>query len=242
MNIAVIMAGGRGERMRLSYPKQFALLRGIPLAAYSLKAFSEHKDIDGICVVCDPSWREKFTEILEKYCKDKFQGYILPGKTRRESSRNAIETLYERYAPDTVVLIHDAARPGVTDKIISANLEGVKKTGAACTAIKCRDTMCVSESGTLGEDVRRDNVVALQTPQTFYLGKIKEAHDNYEEKKKRGEFVPDITDDTGLVKFMGGIVVTVQGAFSNMKVTEPGDLEMLEGSIFENEVKKEENN
>ena len=232
MNVAVIMAGGEGLRMKAPVPKQYMSICGRPMLSYSMEAFGKNKETDRIYLVCSPEYREKAEEISVKYGCGKVAGYILPGKTRRLSSKNAIDLVYENCPEDTVVMIHDAARPGITDEIINNNIRAVGKTGACCSVILPKDTLCEIEGDCLGKTIPRDKTVQLQTPQTFRLDIIKKAHDNYEKMLEEGN-APEITDDTGLVRLMGIPVATVEGAPENVKMTEPSDIKYFEAQFYE---------
>lgn len=221
MNIAAILAGGKGLRMGGSVPKQFMEVDGIPIIVHTINNFQLHDGIDEICVVCPVEHCEYMWELAEKYGLTKVK-YVIPGGCdRQESSFVATEAMYSQHDPDDILLIHDAARPNVDNRIISENIEKASNIGACNTVIPSQDTILKSRDGnTVTEYTDRSQMYLVQTPQSFRLKVIYDAH-----QKNVGQ--PGITDDCSLVYRLGGTVALVQGSKANVKITTPEDLQWV---------------
>jgi 2-C-methyl-D-erythritol 4-phosphate cytidylyltransferase len=232
LNIAVVLAGGTGQRVGGDMPKQFMDINGIPMIIRKIKAFEEHDEIDMILVVCLEEWNGKLCSLLDKYNVMKVKQIVGQGNTRRESSFNAIKALNDVCKDDDIILIHDAARPNLSYKIIAENIRMAKNTGACETVIPVQDTIVVSMDGLHAhEKPSRDKLYIVQTPQSFKYSIIRHAHNYYLESKRNELKVPDITDDTGLLLFANIPVSLVEGDKFNIKVTSPEDFVLMEAII-----------
>lgn len=219
VNIALIMAGGLGKRMHSDVPKQFHLLCGKPILLYSLERFENHPLIDEIYIVCNPELVDEVSDLTHLF--PKLLGIIEGGTTRRQSVYNGLRKIAESSSDDDIVLIHDAARPLVTTRIIDENIRLASTLGGCTTAIPATDTMLISEDALVQSVPPRHTLYSAQTPQSFKLKLILEAHET---------IVSDaiVTDDTALMLLMGHPVSTVEGESCNMKLTTPEDLILLE--------------
>ena len=222
--IALIAAAGSGSRMgKTEKPKQFLKVNGHRLLHYTIDAFNKHPQIDLIVVVTNPEYTNEVLNIVEKNHFDKVKYIVQGGKTRQESVFNGLKILKENdTADDDVVLIHDAARPLVSQEIISKNIEASKKYAAVETAIKVTDTIVQS----LNEDIvnnvpDRQTLYQAQTPQTFWFGLIYQAHEMAKDD-------PIATDDAQLIhKYLNRNVHIVEGEKKNFKVTTMEDYEYM---------------
>lgn len=183
-NYALIIAGGIGQRTGQDIPKQFINVYDKPIIIYTLLAFQNHPNIDGIEVVCLEGWHD----ILRAYCKQfgitKLENIVNGGKVGQESIRNGLYDLASRHNdPDDVVLIHDAIRPMVSADIISDNIRVCRQYGNAITVIPCPSAMLrTDDSFTSTEVIPRDDLKNTQTPQTFFLNEIVGVHKEALEK------------------------------------------------------------
>ena len=222
MNIALIVAAGIGSRMdNADKPKQFLLVEGKPLIIYTVKAFQENADIDRIIIVTSSDYKKQLSDWCEQYGLSKVIDIVLGGDTRQASVYNGLKAIKELGAKDDdIVLIHDGARPLVTQDIISNNIKACKNFDAVDTVIKASDTILVSPDGeTISNIPNRNELFQSQTPQTFKFGLVLKAHENAKDNKA--------TDDAKLVLSMGKTVRLVQGNKQNFKVTTPEDLKLL---------------
>ena len=223
MNIAIIVAGGKGNRFGGELPKQFVLINGKPLMAYTLEVFNSSKHIDEIAIVSHKDYLSKTRDIVEQYHFNKVSYIIEGGETRQESVYNALKAITAK--DDDVVLIHDCARPLVSEKIIKDNIETCQKVNAATTAIKATDTTIIASDEKMKETLNRDVLFQVQTPQTFRYKLIKDAHDNCKDHKA--------TDDAQLVRNLGHEVAIVNGSKNNIKITTQEDLMLFTSLLKE---------
>lgn len=232
MNIAVVLAGGQGLRMGNALPKQFIPVEDKPLLIHTLEAFERHPLIDQICVVCLPDWQETLQKELKRWGLRKVAWLVGGGATRRESSWIAVELLSQTGSPEDVILLHDGARPLVSERIISENIACAKQFGACETVIPSQDTVVISEDGQwISSLPERRTIYQVQTPQSFLLQEIYDAHRQYQDCAVQME-TPDITDDAGLLLFAGRKVAFVPGEKQNLKVTTQEDLLFVQTALL----------
>lgn len=225
MNIALIIAGGSGNRMGQDIPKQFMYVEDAPVIIHTLQCFQQHPDIDVIAVVCLKGWETVLQSYANQYNINKLK-YIFPGgKTGMQSIHNGIFGLKDAgFNADDLVLIHDAVRPLLSQEIISSNIAICKSYGYAITGIKCREAILESQDGfSSTSSIPRDLLIRTQTPQTFTLKNIINVH---EEAKKRG--ITDSVASCTLCAELGDREMhIVPGSEKNIKITTLEDLEIL---------------
>lgn len=232
MNIALIIAGGSGNRMGQDIPKQFMHIDGRPVIIHTMQRFNQHPDIDCIAVVCLKGWETVLQAYANQFNITKFK-YVFPGgNSGMESIHNGIYGLLEAGCDgDDLVLIHDSVRPLLSQDIISSNIAVCKSYGYAITGIKCREAILVSEDGfTSSESIPRDKLIRTQTPQTF---KLKDIIDIHEEAKRRN--IVDSVASCTLIAEIGDIDMhIVPGSEKNIKITTVEDLEILKALMHTN--------
>lgn len=225
MNIALIIAGGSGNRMGQDIPKQFIHIDGAPIVIHTLMCFQRHPDIQEIAIVCLKGWETVLQSYANQFCITKLK-YIFPGgKSGMESIHNGIYGLLEAGCKnDDLVLIHDAVRPLLPQDIISNNIAICKAYGYAITGIKCREAILESADGfTTTTSIPRDTLIRTQTPQTFRLGNIIAAH---EEAREKG-ITESVASCTLCAELGNREMHIVPGSEKNIKVTTVEDLEIL---------------
>lgn len=220
MNIAIIFAGGSGQRMNTrSKPKQFLDVHGKPVIIYTLEIFQEHKDIDGIILVCIESWIEYTKELIKKYNLTKVLDVIPGGKIGQESIFLGLETAYKDYDKDSIVLIHDGVRPLINEDVITNCLDCVEKNGNAVTIAPAIETIFrKNEDGTVGDIFKRSDCELAKAPQCFYLKDIYNAHLRAQRENKY-----DFIDSASMMQYYGHKLYTVEGPAENIKITTPSD-------------------
>ena len=224
MNIAIVLAGGTGSRMSLDMPKQFAVVKGKPIMAYTLSVFQNSPLVDSIYLVSHKEYFEQSKSIIEQYNINKVRGIIEGGQTRQESVCNALKQINAK--EDDIILIHDCARPLVDEQIIKDNIEQCQLHNAVETAVKAVDTTIEVSEEQFENSLNRDKLYQVQTPQTFKYRLIKEAHENAIKNR-----LVNITDDAQLVAKLGHKVFIVNGKKTNLKVTTDEDLKILEALL-----------
>ncbi|MBQ7449909.1 2-C-methyl-D-erythritol 4-phosphate cytidylyltransferase [bacterium] len=214
-NYAIILASGSGSRFGSKIPKQFIKIKGKTLLEYSIEAFENHNDIDYIIVVISKEYRKRAEKLINKNCYKKIYALINGGELRKDSSYNGVFSIKDKEAN---VLIHDCARPFVSDKIISDCVNTLKNHTAVGVAIPTTDTIIKVYKNIIKDIPKRDSLMRIQTPQCFRLSLIKKAH---EMSKNDADF----TDDCGLVvKYNLADICIVEGNDSNFKITYPNDI------------------
>ena len=223
-NIAIILAGGTGQRLGDSIPKQFLKVAGKKVIEHTLDVFQNHPQIDEIAVVSNPNFLNEIENIAIKNNYTKLKKILQGGKERYHSSLSAINA----YDGDKEInlIFHDAVRPLVNDRIISDCIAALDKYKAVDVAIKTTDTIIkVNEDEYITGIPARDYLRNGQTPQAFKLSTIKQAY-------KLALCDPDFktTDDCGVVyKYMPNeLVYVVKGEQFNMKLTYKEDLFLLD--------------
>lgn len=225
MNIAVLIAGGSGNRMGQDIPKQFMHVDGCPIIIHTMKCFQRHPDIDAIAVVCLKGWDTVLQAYANQFSITKLKWIFEGGSTGMESIHNGIYGLKESgCADDDLVLIHDSVRPLLSQDIISSNIAICKAYGYAITGIQCREAILESDDGfSTTTSIPRDRLIRTQTPQTFRLGNIIQIH---EEAKEKG-IINSVASCTLIAEVGGREMHIVPGSEKNIKVTTVEDLEIL---------------
>lgn len=221
-NVAVVLAGGKGSRMGTDIPKQFFEINGKTVLEYSVEAFDSNPSIDEVVIVSHKDYIDKVKALVSKNNYKKVAHVLEGGKERYDSSLAAVR----KYAADDVILIlHDAARPLVSKRIIDDVISTMKSAKACGVAIASTDTILVCNDGVLSSVPDRKTMYRAQTPQAFDIEVIRSA---YEIGLKDPDFAA--TDDCGVVlKYRPDIPIRiVDGEDSNLKVTYRDDLRMVE--------------
>lgn len=216
MNGVVIVAAGTGSRMNMGINKQFIKLEGKEIIAYTIEKFYNNSNIEDIVVVVKEDESEFFKkEILDKY-NFKNVKIAYGGKERQDSVYNGLKLLDEKC---DVVLIHDGARPFVSDKIIDKSIEEAKEHKAIVVGVPVKDTIKVIDNDKNIVDTPNRSVLwAVQTPQTFYYNILIDAYKDAFKNKFYG------TDDAMLVERIGYKVKMLEGSYNNIKITTQEDL------------------
>lgn len=227
-NIALVIAGGVGARMQQDIPKQFINVNDIPVIVYTLKAFQNHPNIDAIEVVCLEGWHDILRAYAKQFGISKLENIVNGGLNGQDSIRNGIQDIALRYSDkDDIVLIHDAIRPLVSAEIISDNIRVCRKYGNATTVVPCNTAMLKSEDSVVSEtQLSRDTVKMTQTPQSFYLQDILQAH---KEALERG-ITASVASCTMYVE-LGRKVYLSAGSEKNLKLTTTDDIEIFKALL-----------
>ena len=218
---AILVAAGRGERLGLDRPKAFAKLGEEPLLAEPLRRLEACPWVDAIVLVAPPGWEEPAILLAEEEGCGKVQACVAGGETRSDSVRAG---LAEVPADALVVLVHDAARPLVTDEVVERVLAPLSEGwDGVVPGLPVGDTLKrVDAEGGVRETVSREALWAVQTPQAFAADALRRAH-------SPSNTLLQATDCAGLVEAVGGRVKVVDGDPRLLKVTSEADLEMVAG-------------
>lgn len=223
MNIAIIIAGGSGQRMNYEIPKQFLNVNDKPIIIYTLKAFQTHPDIDEIGVVCLEGWHDILKAYAKQFKINKLKWVISGGENGQSSIRNGINEAEQRYSCEDIVLIHDAIRPMVSHEIISDCIVQCKAHGSAISSVPCNTAVLHKdwEDGS-SSVVPRNELAMTQTPQAFPLGKIADAH-----RKAISLGITNSVASCTLMVELGETVHFSIGSETNIKLTTQDDLKIF---------------
>jgi len=222
MNIAVIFAGGVGSRMHSKErPKQFLEMYNKPIIIHTLEFFQNHPMIDAIVVVCIENWIPFLEKLIYKYRIEKVRVVVPGGETGQLSIYNGLKAAKEMAKNEkAIVLIHDGVRPLITEKLITDNIESVKRYGSAITTAKVKETILVvsDEDSSIDYVPSRKNSRVAKAPQSFWLDDILSAH---EKALKKGETT--WIDSCTMMQEYGFKMHLIDGPSQNIKITTPED-------------------
>lgn len=214
---ALLVAGGRGERLGRPEPKAFVEVAGRPLLAHAGRLPEVAPEVEAWVVVVPPG-REAEARAILSGCR-KLLEVVAGGVTRQASVWNALRTLPEEYP---AVVCHDVARPFAGPDLLSAALRGIREADGAIPVVPIPDTVKQVAGDRVERTLDRDRLLLAQTPQAFRRAALEEAH-----RRARAEGIEG-TDDAELLERAGFVVATFPGRPSNLKITRPGDLERAE--------------
>ncbi|WP_345244142.1 bifunctional 2-C-methyl-D-erythritol 4-phosphate cytidylyltransferase/2-C-methyl-D-erythritol 2,4-cyclodiphosphate synthase [Pontibacillus salipaludis] len=217
----IILAAGQGKRMQTGQNKQFLSINGKPLLIHTIEAFTQDDlSCEQRIVVINPNERTQIESLLERFGYLSQITLIDGGEERQDSVYAGLQAING----DSIVLIHDGARPFVKRESIRELVKEAGEHGAALLAVPVTDTIKQYQAGSL-KTLKRDELYAAQTPQAFRYELILSAHEQAKEEHYLG------TDDASLVERLGQNVEVVQGSYDNIKLTTPEDIEKAETII-----------
>ena len=221
-NIALILAGGTGERMQAVVPKQFMEIDGETVLLHTMRAFQQHPLIHEIYLVCMPEWEAFVRREAKLGGIDKLNGIIPAGESGFASARGGIEYLAEKVNdPEAVVLVHDAVRPLITQDIISRNIAVCLTRGNAITALPSHEAYLVTADGRSSDSfVPREGLMRAQTPHTFPLATLRQMiHLADEQGIKTSQSIFTLAGELGIAPLH-----IARGDLRNFKITEQSDI------------------
>jgi len=222
---AIVPMAGVGARFNAEIPKPLVFLKEKPICVYALERLAQSVLIDSIILVVHAQYMTEYRRVVEKYQLKKISEIIAGGETRRESVFYGLNVLKK----DTeFVLIHDGARPLITQKIINESICLCQEAGAVIVAVPLKPTVkrVDGKDMVVEETLKREELWEVQTPQVFQKSMLIKAH------KQHLNF--PATDDAFLVEKMGNTVKVLQGNYHNIKITTPEDLIIAE-ALFNND-------
>jgi len=231
-NIAIIFAGGTGQRMRTNIdtmPKQFLKINEKPIIIHTLELFEHHPEIDKIYIAIHPDYYDYMHDLVKHYYITKTAKIVNGGSTGQDSIYKALMAALAENNPQSIVLIHDGVRPNITPDVISRTIECAQKKGNAITCTGCFETILISDDNISPSIVPyRKNTYAAQAPQAFHLGEIVEAHNTIRQNNPN---YTDIVDSCTLFKTLGKTTYMIPGNRGNIKITTIEDLYILRALI-----------
>ena len=243
MNIALILSGGTGTRIGSDIPKQYITVCGKPVIGYCLDVFLNHPGIDAVQIVADYRWRELIITYIDKMgrnlnrqgkkeeavknCYDKWRGFSKPGANRQLSILNGLEDILSHAGREDVVIIHDAARPMVTEQFITDCLAALKGHEGVLPTLPMKDTVYQSKGeNRISSLLDRDNIFAGQAPEAFVLGRYYDAN-----RTLLPDQILEVKGSTEPAVLAGMDVIMIDGDERNFKITTQEDLHKFRNLI-----------
>jgi 2-C-methyl-D-erythritol 4-phosphate cytidylyltransferase len=227
MNIALLTAAGSGTRTHQDIPKQFIHVNNKPILIYTLEKFQQHPGIDEICVVILKGWEDILWAYAKQFNITKLKYVVCGGETGQDSIYNGLEEILKYRTEDDVVMVHDGNRPMVGQDIITDSLVKFRKYGNAVAVIPCTEVVFTTESGTdTQEMLDRDVIVRTQTPHTYRLGDLWDAH---QQARERG--IKNTAASCMLMHELGKRSYFSMGSEKNIKITTVDDIEIFKALL-----------
>ena len=221
MNVAIVVAAGKGTRLGGDRPKQFLQLAGVPVIIHTLKQFERSKRINEVIMVLPAEDTAGFESLAQKFELSKVRRIVAGGSTRAQSVRNGLAAIVDA----EIVAVHDGVRPLVTPKEIDEVVGAAERAGAAILTAPVADTIKRVESDRIVETVSRVELRRALTPQCFQFEVLKRAYEQLDELESAGV---EITDESMLVERLGVEIVAIQGSDRNIKITNADDIALAE--------------
>lgn len=227
---AVIVAAGKGTRMNMDINKQYIKICGKPILVRTLEIFERCSAVNEVVVIVNEQDIEYCSrEMIKKYSLSKVAALTAGGSTRQQSVYNGLMRADSRCS---IVLVHDGARPFVSEASIIGSIEAALEHGCSVVAVPVKDTIKKADDGGLVEQtLDRSYIWSVQTPQTFKYNIALEAHS----KAVMDDFVG--TDDSMLAERLGYKPRLVMGSYDNIKITTQEDLVAAEAILLKKECK-----
>lgn len=234
MNIAIIFAGGTGQRMKSEdIPKQFLRVGGKPIIIHTLEKFSKHADVDAIVISCLESWIDELKKMIEEYKIDKVLDIVPGGKNGHDSIHNALVRAAKIANKKDIALICDGVRPMVSESLITNCIQEAVRYDSAVPVTPSIDSVLWSSDGEFcNRSMPRKEMYITQAPQGYTMEKILLAHD---EAEKRG--ITNPISSSELLIELGETVHLFLGDRENIKVTTPEDLFALRAEYYYSQYK-----
>jgi 2-C-methyl-D-erythritol 4-phosphate cytidylyltransferase len=224
MNVAIVVAAGKGTRIGGNRPKQFLELGGIPIIIHTLRRFEQCDAINEVIVVLPADATAGFVSLAERFGLRKVSRAIAGAATRAQSVLRGLNAI----SSAEIVAIHDGVRPFVTPEEIEGVLNAARASGAAVLVSPVSDTIKEIADGSIARTLPRANLRRALTPQCFRFDVLKQAYDRLDEFEAEGI---DVTDDSLLVERLGLKIAAVEGSASNIKITGPEDIVLAEALL-----------
>ena len=219
-NIALLLAGGDGTRAAQSVPKQYVQIEGIPVLAYTMRAFDRHPLIHAVYVVCQDEWADIVRRTATELAFSKFCGTISAGSTSFSSILNGVTELSRRYEDNPIVLVHDGVRPLVSSAVIADAIAVCRRHGNAIAALQGEEAFMTGDATKGTGMIPREQLWGAQTPHTFPLATLVEV---FNEARRLG-----IEDSQSLYTLMAELhhwpLYKSRGERVNLKITHPEDI------------------
>ena len=230
MVFAIILAGGVGSRVGKDVPKQFVSVLGKPILAHTLDIYQRNMQVDGIEIVCHAEWIEYTKNIIEKYNYDKVKWIVKGGENFQKSVINGVNNLKKYIDNEDIVMLHYAAAPFTSQRIIDDNIKVCRIYGNAIACTPCYQLMGTNDSNNTSiRWVDRDKFIQIACPQSFKFDYL----DNIYKRAKENNIL-DVVEPhtTSLMYKLGDVVYQSYSDQTNIKITTKEDIELFEGYVL----------
>lgn len=215
----IIVAGGTGKRMGTEIPKQFLLLKGLPVLMHTINVFFQFDEKINIVLALPKEYFNEWTALCKQFNFNILHTISAGGETRFHSVKNALATIKET---DCLIAVHDGVRPLVSSEVIKRAFDCAEEKGAAIPCVTVNDSLRMLTEK-YSRSIDRNNIRAIQTPQCFRADLLKRAYEQ--------EYEDYFTDDATVIEDFGSKVYLVEGNPENIKITTPIDLKIAEALI-----------
>ena len=237
MNIAIIIAGGSGNRMGQDIPKQFINVYDKPVLIYTLESFQRHPMIDAIEVVCIEGWEQVLQAYANQFNITKLQWITKGGESAQESIRNGVYNLEEKVADDDIIIIHDGIRPMIDDSVLTDVIEKAEEYGNAVTSMPYNEQIFVvakDDETTTTQFIPRETLRRVSTPQAYRYQLL---NTKYHEAYAKNIGIHGSHYTNTMMVELGVRLHFAKGSDKNIKLTTKDDLELFKGYMTKEEDK-----
>ena len=224
MNVAIVVAGGKGIRFGGNRPKQFLELNAIPIIVHTLRQFERCQQIDSVVIVLPPAEVAAFQSLADRFDLKKVARVVAGGETRAQSVQKGLAAI----AAAELVAVHDGVRPLVTPDEIDRVVIAAAMNGAAVLVAEVAETIKEIENDRIARTLPREKLRRALTPQCFRFDLLERAYESLAEMEASGI---EVTDDSFLVERLGVNVVAISGSARNIKITTQEDLAWAEALL-----------
>jgi 2-C-methyl-D-erythritol 4-phosphate cytidylyltransferase len=231
MNIAIIIAGGSGNRMGQDIPKQFINVYDKPILMYTLEGFQRHPMVDAIEVVCIEGWENMVQAYANQFNITKLKWIVKGGGSAQESIRNGVLNLEGKAAADDTIIIHDGIRPMIDDTVLTDVIEKAQQFGNAVTSLPYNEQIFVvskDDSETTTQFIPRETLRRVSTPQAYRFDLLSE---KYHEAFEKGIGIYGSHYTNTMMVELGVRLHFAKGSDKNIKLTTKDDLELFKGYL-----------
>lgn len=232
MNIALILAGGTDSRFKMEIPKQFVNVNNRPIIVYTLQKFQEHPEVDEIIISCLEGWQELVRAYAKQFNITKLTEIIPGGKDAQDSTYRGLKLISSKMISGDIVIIHDAIRPMVSEKLITDSIRTCRSHRMGVAATYIMDTIMHSQNGKEGyKSINRSEIMKIQTPQSFEFEYIWNLHQRAIKEQILGAW-----DNSSMLTKLEEKVYFSKGSDLNLKINSVEDIEMFKALYKANEV------
>jgi len=231
MNIAIIIAGGSGNRMGQDIPKQFINVYDKPILMYTLEGFQRHPMVDAIEVVCIEGWENMVQAYANQFNITKLKWIVKGGGSAQESIRNGVLNLEGKAAADDTIIVHDGIRPMIDDTVLTDVIEKAQQYGNAVTSLPYNEQIFVvskDDSETTTQFIPRETLRRVSTPQAYRFDLLSE---KYHEAFEKGIGIYGSHYTNTMMVELGVRLHFAKGSDKNIKLTTKDDLELFKGYL-----------